>query len=66
MLLNRERGIQETFDFEFAVIELVLHDAVGVNTHLVNHATRGVLKVGIIFEEISMPENVRYHKRILQ
>src|SRR5579872_709218 len=66
VFLDREDGIQETLDFQFAMFELVFGDAFGVNTHLVNHAARGVLEVGVVFEEVGMTEDVCCHERILQ
>src|SRR6266849_7668487 len=66
MLLYGEHGIKETLDFGFAVIELVFGDTLGVDTDLFDHAARGVLEVGIIFEEVGMPEDVRRDKGVLE
>src|SRR6266851_5632477 len=66
MFLNRESSIQETLDFSFAVIELVLGNALGMNTRLVDHAPRSMLEVRIILEKVGMAEDVGSNKGILK
>src|SRR5258708_27673168 len=66
MVLNREHSVEEVFNLCLAMIELVLGDALGVNADLVDHATRGMLEVGIVLEEVSVAEDMRNHKGLLQ
>ena len=65
MLLNRKDSIQETLNFCFAMIELVLGYTLGMNTDLVDHASRSMLEVGIVLEKVGMSEDVRCYKCIL-
>ena len=65
MLLNWKDSVEETLNFCFAMIELIPGYTLGMNTHLVDHATRGMLEVGIILEKVSMTEDVRCYKCIL-
>src|SRR5713226_8230487 len=65
VFLNRKGRVQETFDFSFAVIELVFSDALGMDADLLNHTARGVLEVGIVLEEVGMAEDVCSYKGIL-
>src|SRR5713226_7881719 len=58
VFLNRKSCVKETFDFSFAVIELVFSNALGVDADLFNHAARSVLKVSIVLEEVGMAEDV--------
>ena len=66
MFLDREHRIQVTLDLVFAVIILILGDALRVNADLVDHATRGVLKVSVVLKEVGMSKDMRCHERILQ
>jgi len=62
MLLNRENSVEETLNFCFAMIELVLSYTLGMNTHLVDHAARGMLEVGVVLEKVGMTEDMRRYK----
>jgi len=66
MLLNREDGIKKTLNFCFAMFELVFGNALGMNTHFVDHATRCMLEVGIVLEKVSMAEDMCRYKSVLQ
>ena len=66
MFLDRENCIEETFDFGFAVIELVFGDALGMDAHFIDHAARGVLEVGIVLEKVGMTEDVRRDEGVLE
>src|SRR5713101_525010 len=66
MFLYGEHGIKETLDFGFTMIELVFGDAFGMEANFIDHAARGMLEVGIVFEKVGMPEDVRRHKGVLE
>ena len=66
MLLNREHGIQKPFHLLQTMLILVLPDPLGVQRSRLHHATVCGLEIGVVLEEVAVPQHVRYHQFVLQ